>query len=166
LWELRPAELPAKNPEVLWNDLMGADGPAAYAAFWGLIEHEPDAAVNLLRHQGQRLLTKADGAQLRRWIGELDDANFAKREAAVKELENRVHAAAPLMRETLSKASSLEQKRRLERLLDQAARFQSRVGRAASVLAHIGTPAARRLLSEWTESDPQGPLGRAAALLK
>jgi RNA polymerase sigma factor (sigma-70 family) len=166
LWELRPKEVPAKRPEALWNDLIGADGPAAYGAFWALIDGQPDAAVAILREQGNVLLAKADGEQLQKWVGELDDANFARREAAVKGLEKHLHAALPFMRRALAKPSSLEQQRRLERLLDQAGQFQSRVGRAASVLAHINTPAARRLLSEWAQADRDGPLGRAAALLK
>jgi hypothetical protein len=38
------------------------------------------------------------------------------------------------------------------------------VRRVLSLLAQLGTPEGTRLLKEWAERDPHGPLGTAAAL--
>jgi hypothetical protein len=67
------------------------------------------------------------------------------------------------MRRALTRNPSLDQQQRLRRLLDQAEQTGSRIGLIVSVLAHLETSAATRLLAHWAQADPEGPLGRAAA---
>jgi RNA polymerase sigma factor (sigma-70 family) len=164
LWDLRPKDLPVKKAGELWDDLLAHDGPTAYRAFWALLE-QPAAAVHLLAERGDQLLAKVNADRVQAWIGALDDASFAKREAARQELTRHLAAATPLIRKELARTSSLEQQRRLQRLLEQGEHLSSRFGLVAALLAHLDTPAARRLLAHWAEVDPAGPLGGAAARL-
>src|SRR5262249_43390098 len=91
-------------------------------------------------------------------------ATFTTREAAMTNLTRHLLAAEPLIRKELSRATSLEQQRRLQNLVAQAEQLQGRTGLIVSLLAGLETPAAERLLSRWAEMD--GAVGRAAALLK
>jgi WD40 repeat protein len=165
LWDLRPGDLPAKKLDDLWTDLVGADGPSAYRAFWALLD-QPDAAVALLSERGNRMLAKVPAEQIEKWIADLDSSTFATREAAMKELASHLPAAAPFMKETLANKPPLEQRKRLEGLLEQHKQLRPRMDLVVSVLSHLQTPASRRLLAHWAETDSAGPLGRAAALAK
>jgi RNA polymerase sigma factor (sigma-70 family) len=165
LWDLRPRDLPAKKVDELWTDLIGADGPSAYRAFWTLLD-QPDAAIALLSERGNQMLAKLRAEQIEKWIADLDSSTFAAREAATNELARHLLTAVPLMKEALAKQPPLEQRRRLESLLQQHDHLRPRIDLVVSVLTHLETPAAKRLLSHWAEADPAGPLGRAAALAK
>jgi RNA polymerase sigma factor (sigma-70 family) len=85
VWDLRPKDVPTKKPEELWNDLVGADGAAAYRAFWALLG-QPETALSFLTERGNQMLAKVRPEQIDQWIGALDEGNFATREAAGKEL--------------------------------------------------------------------------------
>jgi RNA polymerase sigma factor (sigma-70 family) len=165
LWDLRPRDLPTRKPDDLWTDLVGADGPSAYRAFWALLD-QPDAAVALLSERGNRMLVRPRTGQIEKWIADLDSATFATREAATNELARHLMPAAPPMKEAMARKPSLEQRRRLEGLLQQYDQLWPRMDLITSVLSHLETPAANRLLSHWAEADPAGPLGRAAARAK
>jgi RNA polymerase sigma factor (sigma-70 family) len=162
LWDLRPKEVPFEKSAALWRSLIGVDGPSAYKAFWGMLD-QPDAAVATVAEQGSAFVAKVDPAQVRKWIADLDSAKFATREAAEKELAAHLRAAVPLMKEELAKASSTEQRARLQKLVDEWEAYRPRWMRAVSLLSHVGTPAAKDVLRRWAEADPDGELGRAAA---
>jgi WD40 repeat protein len=149
-WSLRPRGVPPikGNLDALWEDLRSADGPKAYRAIWALLDH-PEAAVAMLRH---RLLEKGkvDPEKVQRWIRELDSNDFQIREAAEKALDALAPAILPVLRSALSKSRSLEQRRRLEKLLTRTEEEKTpegrRVLRAVQILELIGTEQARELL--------------------
>jgi RNA polymerase sigma factor (sigma-70 family) len=161
-WDLRPKDLPAEKPAALWPALIGPDGPAAYRAFWAMLD-QPDAAVTAIAEQGKAFTEKVDPAQVRKWIADLDSARFAAREAAEHELAGHLRAAVPLLREILSKSPTEEQRARVQKLLDNWESTRSGRTRAVSVLTHLGTPAAKKVLADWAAADPAGDLGKAAA---
>jgi RNA polymerase sigma factor (sigma-70 family) len=165
LWDLRPKDLPAKKLDDLYADLVGADGPNAYRAFWALLD-QPDAAVPLLSERGRQMQVKVRADQIEQWIAALDSSDFATREAATKDLGRHLLAAGPVLHAALANQPTLEQRRRIENLLQQHDRLRPRMALMVSVLSHLETPAARRLLDHWAETDPTGPLGGAAALAK
>jgi hypothetical protein len=127
---------------------------------------QPDAAVALLTERGNQMLVKVRPEEIEKWIADLDSATFTTREAATKELARHLLAATPRMKEALAKKPSLEQQKRLESLLEQCEQLRPRMDLVVSVLSHLETASARRLLSQWAEIDSAGPLGRAAVLAK
>lgn len=161
LWNLRPKDLPADAPAALWPSLVGADGPAAYRAFWAMLE-KPDAAVAAVAEQGKAFTATVEPAQAKQWIADLDSPKFAAREAAEKELSARLRASVPYLRETLNMSPSAEQRSRVQKLLAEWDGLRPRWARVVSLLAHVGTPAAKDVLRSWSEADPDGDLGRAA----
>jgi hypothetical protein len=139
--------------------------------------HDADAFAQLVhRHAAsvwavcRRLLVseadREDADQIEQWIAALDSSDFATREAATKDLGRHLLAAGPVLHAALAKQPTLEQRRRIESLLQQHDRLRPRMALMVSVLSHLETLAARRLLDHWAETDPTGPLGGAAALAK
>jgi hypothetical protein len=51
----------------------------------------------------------------------------------------------------------------VQKLLDTWESTRSGRTRAVSVLMHLGTPAAKKVLADWAAADPAGDLGKAAA---
>src|SRR5207302_665443 len=134
----------AYSPDGMWIATGGASGNVKlWDAVTGQLVWDRGA------HRGD-LFRVSFGRDSRRL---LDDANFATREAAAKELTRHALVATPRMRIALSKKGSLEQQRRLQRLLDQGDQLEPRLGLVVSVLAHLETPAARQLLTQWAEMD-------------
>jgi RNA polymerase sigma factor (sigma-70 family) len=161
-WDLRPKDVPNEKPAALWPALIGADGPAAYRAFWAMLD-QPDAAVAAIAEQGKAFTEKVDAVRVRKWIADLDSPRFAAREAAERELAGHLRAVVPFLRETLSKSPTEEQRARVQKLLDTWDSTRLGRTRAVSALAHLGTPAARKVLADWVAADPDGDLGKAAA---
>jgi RNA polymerase sigma factor (sigma-70 family) len=161
-WDLRPKDVPAEKPAALWPALIGPDGPAAYRAFWAMLD-QPVAAVTAIAEQGKAFTEKVDPARVRQWIADLDSPRFAAREAAERELSGHLRAAVPLLRETVTKGPTEEQRARVQKLLDNWESTRSGRTRAVSVLMHLGTPAAKKVLADWAAADPAGDLGKAAA---
>jgi RNA polymerase sigma factor (sigma-70 family) len=161
-WDLRPKDVPAEKPAALWPALIGPDGPAAYRAFWAMLD-QPDAVVTAIAEHGKAFTEKVDPAQVRKWIADLDSPRFAAREAAERELAGHLRVSIPLLRETLSKSPTEEQRARVQKLLDNWESTRSGRTRAVSVLVHLGTPAAKKVLADWAAADPAGDLGKAAA---
>src|SRR5207249_3590661 len=86
-------------------------------------------------------------------IADLDSETFAVRDKAFKRLDDMGNAAEAELRATLKKASSLELRRRLERLLSRPRPLVGspetlRSLRAIAVLEQSGSTEARRLLEE------------------
>jgi hypothetical protein len=100
-----------------------------------------------------------DLQRLRQLVQDLDNDTFAVREAAAKELENMGALITPALRQALAASPSLERRRRLERLLDQAAhQIPSEEGlgrlRALHILEQIGSPEARQVLKVMATGAP------------
>jgi RNA polymerase sigma factor (sigma-70 family) len=162
LWDLRPKHVPTDSPASLWPALTGTDGPGAHRAFWGMLS-QSDAAVAAIAERGKAITDKVDADRVRKWVADLDSPRFAVREAAEKEITARLGSAAPVLREQLGKNPSAEQRARIQRLLDTWDASRPGWLRAVSVLAHLETAAAKRVLTEWAAADRDGPVGRAAA---
>jgi WD40 repeat protein len=161
LWDLHPKDVPTDAPAALWPSLVGPDGSAAYRAFWAMLD-KPDAAVAAIAEQAKAFTATVEPAQAKQWVADLDSPKFAVREAAEKELSARLRGAVPYLRETVNKSGSAEQRSRVQKLLAEWEGSRPRWSRVVSLLAHLGTPAAKDLLRSWAELDPDGDLGRAA----
>ncbi|HVK08425.1 MAG TPA: sigma-70 family RNA polymerase sigma factor [Gemmataceae bacterium] len=148
LWDLRPKLVATDTPPELWPALIGADGPAAYRAYWGML-NQPDAAVAEIAVRGKERFAKADPAQVQKWIADLDSSRFAVREAALSGLTKHLWAAVPQMKEALAGKLSAEQRERLKKLLAEWDVARTHWNRAVGVLTTIDTPAARDVLKDW-----------------
>jgi RNA polymerase sigma factor (sigma-70 family) len=163
IWDLVPAPpggaLPAKNPgeetiDAWWADLSSDDARKAYAAVWRLIE-SPEATVPFLRRH-LRPVPEPDAKKIRQHLTDLDSERFAVRERASKELEDLGPAAVPALREVLDKNPTLEMRRRVEQILSRSLGRATppdtlRRLRALQVLEQIGSPDARRWLTEMAK---------------
>jgi len=139
----------------------------AWKAIWQLAD-APREALSLLRGRIKPYPT-APADETRRLLADLDDASFAKREAATKRLEELGLKAEPALREALRAKPSLEPTRRIERLLAALSRMpqpltpeELRELRALIVLEHIGSPEARRLLASVAKGPDSARLTRQA----
>jgi RNA polymerase sigma factor (sigma-70 family) len=157
---VRAEELP-----MLWADL-GGDLFRARQVSWALIG-SPGLAVPLLREKLQPVSITVDGARIDRLIGELDNDQFAVREAAGKELDRLGDVTGPALRKALTGQPSPELRRRVERLLeklDEASLTPERLRarRGLDVLERIGTPEARQVVERLASGTAEAWLTREA----
>jgi WD40 repeat protein len=149
----------------LWKDLGGPDAERAYRAVWALAA-APKQAVPFL---GERLrpFPAIDGRRTERLVAELEHERYAVRARAALELGRLGEVAEPALRRALAGNPSLEQRRRVERLLEKAtapvtAPEQLRGLRAVEALERAGTPEARRVLETLAGGEPGARLTREA----
>ena len=162
LWSLRPTDLSATaSLESLWQALRSEKAATAYRAAWALLD-DPAAAVRLLRGKLMPARAKMPRETTLKRIADLDSDSFRRRRAAEMALAEQGKAVGPLLREALTGAKSLEQRRRIKALLERLRREPSldewRIMRAVQVAELCATPEARRLLRNWAG-------GAAGALL-
>jgi HEAT repeat protein len=105
--------------------------------------------------------------EIKRWIAALDDDEYDRREAASRRLSEIGWLAQPVLQETLKTATSLEQKRRAEGLLDLIKSplphpHLLRPLRALEVLERMATAEAKDFLQEIAQGDPDAPLTQEA----
>lgn len=141
-----------KELVVWWEDLAHEDASRAYAAVWRLAESPQKKAVAFLRKHLQPV-PEPDVKEIRRLIADLDSDVFAIRDKAFKRLDELGSAAESELRATLVKASSLELRRRLERLIARPRPLVSspetlRYLRAIGVLEQIASKDSKSLLEE------------------
>ena len=139
VWDIawpRPART-ATDEELAawWADLASADARRGWRAAWALTDAKASAFV-------QKRLREAPApvVALKPLIDALDSDRFAEREAAEKALSLQGEAIVPALRAAREKATSAEQRKRLDRLLDRHAPFTAdelRRLRAAGVLEVI-----------------------------
>jgi outer membrane protein assembly factor BamB len=147
------AKLSETQLEAHWKHLASTDAGAAFKAVCALAGN-PDTSLPLLR----RRLTEArpsgpSGADVSRWVRELDSDVYAVREAATRELELAGVRALPALQKALANPSSLEVKKRARRLvarLDPTELPPEELVRLRGVqaLEYIATPEARQLLEQ------------------
>jgi hypothetical protein len=129
----------------LWRDLGSADGAIAFRAIRRL--RTTPAAVEAL---GRRLQAapRIDPARVEKLIRELDDEQFATREAAQVELKKLADQIELALNAALAKSPSAEARRRLEGVLDSMGRSPERVRelRVIAALEYAGTSETARLL--------------------
>jgi hypothetical protein len=179
VWDVGPAATAAgpaapapgaKELEGWWSDLAGADARKAYAAVWGLAR-APRQSVALLRGR-LRPAPAVPAEEVRRLIADLDSADFGRREAASRRLEQLGEQVEAALEEALKAGPSAEQRRRVEQLLAVPRPVRSPEGlravRAVEVLEHVGrhrqavTREARALLQVLAGGAPDARLTREA----
>ncbi len=157
-------ELSAGQLEAHWAALAGADARRAFQAIKAL-SASPAQTVSWIRER----LKPAVGVEeqrLARLIVELNDDKFAVREKARLELEALGEMAGPALAKVMETRPTLEQARRVRRVLDRLEPDQDlspevlQMLRAVEVLEQVRTPEARRLLQELAEGAPAARLTR------
>jgi hypothetical protein len=141
------AKLPSGSMQALWTDLASDDAAKAYRAIW-LLARSPEQSVPFLRERlpPAGALDQVRRKQVERWLTDLDSDEAAVRDRASGELEKIGAAAEPMLRKALAGRPSLEQRKRIERLLETVEREQVTLGRALEVLEHAAVPESRQLL--------------------
>ncbi|HJZ56606.1 MAG TPA: sigma-70 family RNA polymerase sigma factor [Gemmataceae bacterium] len=157
--KLGPRELAA-----LWADLAGDDARAAYDAVH-ILAASPGQSVLLLR-ESLRPAAKIDVKAVRQKIADLENQDFAVREAASRDLAALGEDIEPELRRALAGEPSAEVARRIERLLSAALDTpppeRRRELRAVWALELMGTPGARQVLDGLARGDPDARLTREA----
>jgi dipeptidyl aminopeptidase/acylaminoacyl peptidase len=159
-----PAGKPtAKQLQAAWNDLASDDAAKAYRAVW-LLARSPKQSVPLLREHvpPARALDAEMRKQIEPWLTDLDSDQAAVREQASVELEKRVVMAEPMLRKALTSRPSLEQRKRIERVLERLERERVTLGRALEALEHVHTSESRQLLETFAAGEPIAWLTREA----
>jgi RNA polymerase sigma factor (sigma-70 family) len=87
-------------------------------------------------------------------IADLDSEAFRTREKAMRELENLGDVALPALLKAQTEPTSLEARRRIERLLSRIDKASRQELRAVEVLERIGTPEAKQLLQKLAAGAP------------
>ncbi|HTU89884.1 MAG TPA: sigma-70 family RNA polymerase sigma factor [Gemmataceae bacterium] len=144
-----------KQLQAAWSDLASDDAAKAYRAVWLLARH-PKQSVLLLREQvpPARALDAETRKQVDHWLTDLDSDRAAVRERASAELEKLALSAEPILRKALTGRPSLEQRKRIEQVLERVEREKVMLGRALEVLEHAHAPESRQLLETLAAGEP------------
>src|SRR5262249_4459194 len=146
------------------QELAGDEADKAYAALWTLVA-APKQSVPFVRRQAAAPAAGIRVEQIRRWIKELDDDDFAVREKASAELARHVEGAAVLLEQELKRDASPEVSRRIERLLagrPAGGGERRREEAAVRVLEYVGSVEAREVLVAWARGAEGAGLTEAA----
>jgi WD40 repeat protein len=164
-------ELPEKELARLWAELGDEkDAPRAYQAMHALLRNPTGTMRWLEAHL--RPIPATAGAAIAQWIADLDSAEFAVREKAMRELADRGEAVEAALRKTLEDGPSLEVRQRIKLLLEKMqGGHRLQMLRAVEVLEHLGTAEARHLLETLAQGgaearltqDARASLGRLSA---
>jgi RNA polymerase sigma factor (sigma-70 family) len=172
IWDMasrphRQAERPLRPEDIdkRWSDLASADAARAYEAI-RLLADAPHLSLPLLRER-LRPMPAVDSQGNAKLVKDLDSARFADRENAARSLETLGELAVPELEKALQSTTSLEVRRRVERLLDKARGpvlqpDAIRSLRAVEVLDSIGTEEARSVLASLAQGAPEARLTREA----
>jgi WD40 repeat protein len=153
---------PVPKPDVLWTEMSSTSALRAHRALWRLaVVPEADAFLSRNLHP----VEPVSSDRLRTLIADLGSRDFSVRQKAERSLSEAREAAAVMLAEAHRKATDVEVRLRMQRLLD---RLQSRAperlreSRAVMVLEARGTPAARRLLARFAAGVPAARLTQEA----
>jgi RNA polymerase sigma factor (sigma-70 family) len=138
----------------LWEKLTAADAALAHAAVWALAA-DPAGTVAFLRDR-VKPRSGRDDKEVTDAIAQLDSDSFARRQEATALLTAIGEPAVPAIERALAKPASLEQARRLEKLLHELAPSaprgeQLRALRALEILERMATAPARALLGDLAQ---------------
>jgi RNA polymerase sigma factor (sigma-70 family) len=145
--KLRPLVLSSGQLEACWSALANEDAAKAYDAVWAFTA-APEQAVPFLRKH-LTPVPRPDVKAVSRHIADLDSEDFALRQRATEELSKLGDTITAALQKGLADKPSLEMRRRIQQLLDQARDWTAerlRVHRAIQALEHINTRSARELL--------------------
>jgi WD40 repeat protein len=166
-WDTRPPRGAARGPLAeAWKALADPDAKVGFSA-QGRFLAEPDKAVEWFAARVTPAV-RPGPARVKALIADLDKDDFATRERATAGLKELWPDSAAALREVAAKSSSLEARRRAERLvreMEKAGMPPSalRALRAVEVLEWIATKEARARLLELTKGAAGARLTRAAA---
>jgi hypothetical protein len=165
VWDVTTLKRPASSdraarPEDLdawWQALADQDAARAFAAMADFAA-VPQQAVAFLKER-LRPVTAIEQTRVEKLIGQLDDAQYKVRQKAMRELLEVVDQLAPALDKALAANPTLEARRRLEDLYNQATSRmlqgeRLRAYRAVEVLEQIGTPEARHVLQTLASGAP------------
>ena len=147
-----------------WAALATADAVKIHKAIWTLAA---DARAASFLKQHLQPAPKVTDVRIAQLIRDLDNADFGLREKATRELEALDLIPDAALREAHTKATDLEQRRRLERLLERIERWEPtgeavRTYRALQVLERSPSPEAQSLLQSLASGDAHARLTVAA----
>jgi hypothetical protein len=155
----RALPLTAKELTALWSDL-GGHASTADGAIWALTQ-APQQSVPFLQER-LRPVAPADAQQVAKLVAELDNKNYAVRQAATRALEDLGATAEAALYKILAGNPSLELRRRLEEILAKRHPEVIRQLRGIEALEQIGTPEARQALEVLAQVMPNPRLAQAA----
>jgi WD40 repeat protein len=162
------APLSAAELTQAWEDLANPDAAKGYAASLRLAGSPAQAARIIGDHI--RPVEAFSAQRIAALVARLDDAEYAKRQAAERELLSLGERVMAPLRAALPAVSSAEVKKRIEAILatqsDAAAPPLEllRAIRAIFVLEQIGTPEARRVVERLAAGAESARLTREAKL--
>jgi hypothetical protein len=148
----------------LWADLASEDAARAFRAMGGL-SATPRQAVDLFQKR-LKPVPVVEEKEIAALLANLEAEDFKTREQATQELEKVGEQALPMLKKALAAKPSLEARKRIERLVEQASTQTSapllRGLRAIEVLEHNGTAESRHVLVALAGGAPQARLTREA----
>jgi RNA polymerase sigma factor (sigma-70 family) len=177
IWDLGPAtrqsgaaqqRLDREHLNTIWTDL--ADDSAKAHRAMAALAADGAGAISLLRVR-VRPVGAADSRRVQRLVADLENGQFAVREAATRELVELGELGEPTLRRALQGRPSLELRQRVDGLLGQtllAARGVVRSSeilrtlRAIQVLERVRSPEARAVLARLAEGAPAARVTREA----
>src|SRR5262249_19978528 len=148
----------------LWADLASDDAARAFRAMNGL-SVTPRQAVDLFQKR-LKPVPVVEEKEIAALLDNLEADDFKLREQATQELEKIGEQALPLLKKALGAKPSLEARKRIERLVEQASAQTSapllRGLRAIEVLEHNGMAESKHVLVALAGGAPQAQLTREA----
>jgi WD40 repeat protein len=151
----------------LWADLGAEDTPRARRAVGALVA-AGEQAVPLLREH-LRPAAVPDTTWVRRQVADLDSGDFGVRKRAFEDLAELGELAKEPLRKVLPAVGSLEVRKQVERLLEEADGWawnpvgdRLRALRGVEILERIGTGEARQVLRGLAAGAPEARLTREA----
>ncbi|MGH7172480.1 MAG: WD40 repeat domain-containing protein, partial [Gemmataceae bacterium] len=173
IWSITSSEENGRKPKGqmgeeelkrLWADLGGDDTARAYEAI-GSLATNPNVTVPFLRRH-LHPAKPADPNRVRQLIADLENSEFARREAANHALEALGGKVRPALRKALEGKPTLEQRKRLEALLAAPHTIRQpellRQVRGVQVLEMIGSEEARQVLRSVVNGAAQARLTEEA----
>jgi RNA polymerase sigma factor (sigma-70 family) len=162
----RAAHHDAKQQQQLWTQLISDEPGVAHKAIWELAA-DPAATVAMLERR-LKPLAGPPANEIAGLIAQLDSDEFATRQEGQARLVKLGDAVVPALRQTLTGTPPLEQRRRIEKLLEQLAPpalsgDALRADRAIEILERIATPDARLMLGVLAKGLPGARFTQAAA---
>jgi WD40 repeat protein len=160
----RPAPAEWKN---LWSEMAQPGADKGQWAAHRFMQAGPDVVPFLVDRLKE--MFASDGKGMRRvpdLLEELDAPSFERREKAQRELTEMGLRVLPLIRKHMERESSLEVRRRIERLLraveDRSEKQRWHLRRVVQVLEAINTPAAREQLQRLAADGHEKEMASAA----
>jgi WD40 repeat protein len=165
VYALEKSKLPGKgltkdDKDKLWKQLAEEDAPRAFQAVRDLIATPADAVA--IFQGGWKPVPRAIAQQMQKWIEELDSNQFGVRQQAEVELNRHFAGHETLLANAVQKATTLEQRQRLESILNRLHPESLRRTRMLEVLERIGVGPARQFLQSLAEQTDDAEMSREA----